>query len=160
MGKPLVAERRGDAAREEAPADAPLESSVPGGRAEALGGEEELPEPPRAHEVGCDAGVVLDGGGIAPHVGEEREGGLGFGARAGSAPGGRTGYPRSQERPPPPPPAWGGRRWLRRGGGHGQRHGRASGIGDGGDRLSGADTTCKCRTRGGASLFPDIFSFG
>ena len=36
------------------------------GRAEALSGEEEVAEAAGAREVGCDAGVVLDGGGGQP----------------------------------------------------------------------------------------------
>ena len=61
------------------------------GRAEALSGEEEVAEAAGAREVGCDAGVVLDGGGVAadadvgeegrrrapPRLGDGRDGGTG-----------------------------------------------------------------------------------
>ena len=50
------------------------------GRAEALSGEEEVAEAAGAREVGCDAGVVLDGGGRR-----------GTPASGTSAPGGRPG---------------------------------------------------------------------
>ena len=52
------------------------------GRAEALSGEEEVAEAAGAREVGCDAGVVLDGGGgrrrrAPPRLGDGRDGGTG-----------------------------------------------------------------------------------
>ena len=52
------------------------------GRAEALSGEEEVAEAAGAREVGCDAGVVLDGGGgrrrrAPPRLGDGREPGTG-----------------------------------------------------------------------------------
>lgn len=68
-----MTERDDNAAREDAPADAGREAGVPGGRAEALGGDEEVAEAASAREVGGDAGVVLDGRGIAADVGEQRE---------------------------------------------------------------------------------------
>ena len=61
------------------------------GCAEALSGEEEVAEAAGAREVGCDAGVVLDAGGVAadadvgeegrrrapPRLGDGRDGGTG-----------------------------------------------------------------------------------
>ena len=52
------------------------------GRAEALSGEEEVAEAAGAREVGCDAGVVLDGGEgrrrrAPPRLGDGREPGTG-----------------------------------------------------------------------------------
>ena len=52
------------------------------GRAEALSGEEEVAEAAGAREVGCDAGVVLDGSGgrrrrAPPRLGDGREPGTG-----------------------------------------------------------------------------------
>ena len=140
MGEAVFAERGGDAAREEAPVDAGREAGVPGGRAEALGGDEEVAEAAGAGEVGGDAGVVVDGGGVAADVGEQREdlaiGGrsgcsglraadvgedgddLGLGAGVGIGIGGRNGGCGLQAGA-----AAARRGWRLRGGGHGHPHG-------------------------------------
>ena len=66
------------------------------GRAEALSGEEEVVEAAGAREVGCDAGVVLDGGGVAADA-SERKAGVGH-LRAWGTVG--TGEPGSGQRLP------------------------------------------------------------
>jgi hypothetical protein len=119
-----VAERGDDTAREETDVYARREAGVvPGGRAEAFGGEKEVAEAAGTREVGGDAGVVLDCSGVASDadLGEEREGlgpGLGFGVR-GRGCGVRATTPAVRMG-----------RWLRRGGGHGQRHGCGGGEWD------------------------------
>ena len=138
MGQPAVADRGGDATREEAGADARREAGVVArGRAEALGGEKEVAEAPCAREVGGDAGVVLDGGGVAADadVGEEGEG-LGPGSGLGVGIGRGRGGLRAATA------AVGGGRWLRGRGGHGQGHGGewGSGSGDGGDASPSVQT--------------------
>ena len=66
------------------------------GRAEALSGEEEVAEAAGAREVGCDAGVVLDGGGVAADA-SERKAGVGHLRAWGTA---GTGEPGSGQRLP------------------------------------------------------------